>query len=100
MDHLGRAGNSMLNSRPQELVGKLEALDRSQAVIEFKLDGSIITANRNFLEAVGYDLSEIQGRHHRMFVADEERASAAYKSFWEALNRGEFQSGEFRRLGK
>jgi methyl-accepting chemotaxis protein len=90
----------MLNSKPQELVGKLEALDRSQAVIEFKLDGSIITANRNFLEAIGYDLSEIQGRHHRMFVADEERASAAYKSFWEALNRGEFQSGEFRRLGK
>src|SRR5258708_621842 len=76
------------------------AVSRSQAVIEFSLDGTILTANENFLNALGYSLSEIEGKHHRMFVDPVERDSAAYRDFWAALNRGEFQAGEFKRIGK
>ena len=76
------------------------AISRAQAVIEFNLDGSIITANENFLNALGYSLSEIQGKHHSMFVAPAERDSAAYREFWAALNRGEFQAAEYKRIGK
>ena len=83
-----------------EQKAKLDALDRSQAVIEFKPDGTILTANANFLSAVGYSLDEIQGKHHSMFADPEHAASAEYRQFWEALNRGEFQGGEFRRIGK
>ena len=79
---------------------KLQALDRSQAVIEFKLDGTILSANANFLKAVGYSLKEVRGQHHRMFVDPTERESADYKAFWASLARGEFQSAEYRRLGK
>lgn len=79
---------------------KLDALDRSQAVIEFALDGTILTANGNFLSTVGYTLAEIQGRHHGMFVAPTERESAAYRAFWAALGRGEFKAAEFKRVAK
>ncbi len=78
--------------------GQLEALHRSQAVIEFALDGTILTANANFLEAVGYRLDEIQGRHHSLFVDPVEQAGEAYRGFWDRLGRGEFASGEFRRI--
>ena len=90
----------MFSAKTSELQSKLDALDRSQAVIEFNLDGTIITANQNFLAAVGYSLPEVQGRHHGLFVSPAERSSAAYANFWAALNRGEFQSGEYLRLGK
>ncbi|MDU6725341.1 MAG: PAS domain-containing methyl-accepting chemotaxis protein [Bradyrhizobium sp.] len=70
------------------------------AVIEFKLDGTIITANRNFLDAVGYELAEIAGQHHSMFVAPAERDNAAYREFWTSLNRGEFHAAEFKRVAK
>jgi methyl-accepting chemotaxis protein len=83
----------------QELKAKIDALDRSQAVIEFKTDGTIITANATFLAAMGYSLSEIQGRHHSLFMTPEERDSAAYREFWDALRRGEYRAGEFHRLG-
>ena len=76
------------------------AISRSQAVIEFQMDGIVITANENFLKTFGYELAEIQGRHHRMFVQDSERESSDYTRFWEALNRGEFQSAEYKRIGK
>jgi methyl-accepting chemotaxis protein len=79
---------------------KLAALEKSQAIIEFKMDGTIITANQNFLAALGYALSEIKGRHHSMFVQPAERDSPAYKKFWEALNRGEYQAAEYKRIGK
>ncbi|UFZ05375.1 PAS domain-containing methyl-accepting chemotaxis protein [Bradyrhizobium ontarionense] len=79
---------------------KLAAVDRAQAVIEFKLDGTIVGANQNFLDALGYRLDEIQGRHHSIFIEPSQRDSAAYREFWAALNRGEFQSGEFKRIGK
>src|SRR5262245_17889056 len=78
----------------------LEALDKSQATIEFKTDGTIITANENFLQAMGYTLDEVKGRHHSMFVDPAERNSNEYRQFWERLARGEFQASEFRRIGK
>jgi len=80
--------------------GQLEALHRSQAVIEFALDGTILNANANFLAAVGYTLDEVQGRHHSLFVDSDEREGAAYRAFWTDLGRGEFRSGEFRRMAK
>jgi len=87
-------------SNGAEISATLEALGRSQAIIEFKPDGTILTANENFLAAMGYALSEIEGRHHSMFVEEKERASAAYREFWERLARGEFQAAEYKRVGK
>jgi len=78
----------------------VDAIRRSQAVIEFSLDGTILDANENFLNALGYELHEIRGQHHRMFVAPDEAASAEYARFWAKLGRGEFEAGEFRRLAK
>ncbi|TWB06907.1 methyl-accepting chemotaxis protein [Bradyrhizobium stylosanthis] len=79
---------------------QLAAIGRSQAMIEFKLDGTIITANKNFLDALGYRLDEIQGKHHSMFVPADQRDNAEYKAFWAALNRGEYQAREFKRIAK
>ena len=83
-----------------DLLGKVEALGRSQAVIEFNLDGTIITANENFLGAMGYTLAEVQGRHHSMFVEPAYRDSSEYRIFWEKLNRGEYQAAQFKRVGR
>ncbi|UCF55097.1 MAG: PAS domain-containing protein, partial [Bradyrhizobium sp.] len=79
---------------------RTEAFSRSQAMIEFNLDGTIVTANDNFLKALGYSLDEVRGKHHSMFVPADQRDSADYKAFWVALNRGEFQAGEFKRIAK
>jgi methyl-accepting chemotaxis protein len=79
---------------------KVSAIGRAQAVIEFKLDGTIVTANQNFCQALGYSLAEIEGKHHSLFVGPAERDSAAYREFWARLNRGEFQAGEYKRIGK
>jgi methyl-accepting chemotaxis protein len=90
-----------LLSRSQfEIKAKLEAIDRAQAVIEFNLDGSIITANENFLRTVGYSLPEIQGKHHSMFVESAFRETAAYAEFWRRLKAGEYQAARYKRLGK
>src|SRR5215813_9950913 len=86
--------------RNADLSGQIEAIGKSQAVIEFNLDGTIIQANDNFLRALGYSLSEIKGRHHSMFVEQADRESPAYREFWAALNRGEFQAAEYKRIGK
>ncbi len=83
-----------------DLIGKIEAIGRSQAVIEFKLDGTILTANENFLMTMGYSLDEIQGRHHSMFAEPSYKESAEYREFWDKLRRGEFQAGQFKRFGK
>ncbi len=83
-----------------EMEGKVEAISRSQAVIEFSLDGTILHANENFLSLMGYRLDEIAGRHHSMFVEPAQRDGAEYKAFWETLRRGEFRAGQFRRMGK
>ena len=80
--------------------GALDALDRSQATIEFALDGTIANANENFLNAVGYSLSEIVGEHHKMFVEKSYAESDAYRQFWKKLASGEAQEGKFRRIGK
>lgn len=80
--------------------GALDALDRSQATIEFTLDGMIVNANENFLNAVGYSLDEIVGEHHRMFVDEAYADSDAYRNFWKKLSNGEAQEGKFRRFGK
>lgn len=79
---------------------KLGALDRSQAIIEFKPDGTIVSANNNFLNAVGYSLNEVKGKHHSMFVDEGYRNSQEYREFWERLRRGEYQSAEYKRFGK
>jgi methyl-accepting chemotaxis protein len=79
---------------------RLAALDRSQAVIEFSLDGTILGANRNFLDAMGYDLHEIKGRHHRLFVEPAFAQSPAYREFWAKLGRGDYDAGEYKRLAK
>lgn len=69
-------------------------------MIEFGLDGTIISANQNFLDAVGYSLEEVRGQHHSMFVANGESSLPEYKAFWEELRQGQFKSGEYRRVGK
>jgi methyl-accepting chemotaxis protein len=94
----GRQRISELDSADQ--AGRIAAVNKSMAVIEFDLDGTILTANDNFLKLMGYTLEEIQGRHHSIFVEDAYRQSPEYKDFWARLGRGEFLSGEYRRLGK
>jgi methyl-accepting chemotaxis protein len=83
-----------------DLAGQIAAIGKSQAVIEFNMDGTIIGANQNFLRTVGYALDEIRGRHHSMFVDPSERDGAGYREFWAALNRGEYQAAEYKRIGK
>ena len=80
--------------------GKLSAILRVQAVIEFKLDGEIIGANENFLALLGYRHEEINGRHHRMFVEPAYANSSDYQEFWRRLNAGEFIAAEFKHIGK
>ncbi|MBW7966044.1 PAS domain-containing methyl-accepting chemotaxis protein [Bradyrhizobium sp. BR 10261] len=83
-----------------DLAGQIAAIDKAQAVIEFNMDGTIITANANFLAALGYSLADIKGKHHSMFVEPSERDGAGYREFWAKLNRGEYQAGEYKRIGK
>jgi methyl-accepting chemotaxis protein len=93
-------------SKPQqgaashELASQLAAIDRSQAMIRFSLDGTIEHANENFLNAVGYSLAEIKGQHHSMFVDPTYRQSPEYRLFWEKLGRGEYDAGQYKRIGK
>ncbi len=79
---------------------KIEAISRAQATIEFNTDGTIITANRNFLSTLGYSLDEIAGKHHRMFVDKVYSGSQEYREFWQKLLSGEFVAGEFTRVSK
>ena len=86
--------------RDAEYAGKVAAIDRSQAVIEFDLEGNVLVANSNFLELLGYTLKEVQGRHHRIFCDPGYVKTQAYSDFWSRLSRGNFQSDRFRRIGK
>ncbi|NVK55989.1 MAG: PAS domain-containing protein [Alteromonadaceae bacterium] len=79
--------------------GQIKAINNSQAVIEFEPNGKILSANDNFLNAMGYSMRDIEGKHHSMFVDAEYRASNEYRDFWESLANGKFQSGEFKRIG-
>jgi methyl-accepting chemotaxis protein len=100
LSFLGRMATAILAALGVNGPGRLAALDRSQAIIEFKPDGRIVTANAAFLATMGYTLAEIRGRHHGMFVTEAERNSRAYRQFWAALRAGEYQSAEFRRIAK
>jgi methyl-accepting chemotaxis protein len=86
--------------REAELMSQIHAVDRSYAVIEFNLDGTIRTANENFLKTLGYSLSEIQGKHHRMFVDPSEHNTDAYRNFWNQLAQGKYNSGLNRRISR
>lgn len=93
----------MKNLSKEELVSRLESINRSNAVIEFDLDGIIIKANDVFLSAIGYlpnELSKIVGKHHRIFVKPEYAESKEYKKFWDTLKSGQFVSGEFERISR
>nr|WP_142409090.1 PAS domain-containing protein [Bacteriovorax stolpii] len=80
--------------------GKIKAIGRAQAVIEFNLDGSVIVANENFLKTLGYTMDEIKGKHHRIFCDPSYTGTSQYALFWDKLGRGEFDSGRYKRLGK
>ena len=80
--------------------GQLDAIGRSQAIIEFQLDGTILDANENFLNAVGYRLDEIKGQPHRMFVDPADANAPEYQQFWDSLRRGEYQQAEYKRIAK
>jgi len=86
--------------RNADFEGQIAAIGKAQAVIEFKLDGTVVTANDNFLAVMGYRLDEIQGRHHSLFVEPAYGASPEYKQFWAALNAGQYQAAEYKRIGK
>ncbi|HEU4818894.1 PAS domain-containing methyl-accepting chemotaxis protein [Janthinobacterium sp.] len=88
-----------LKKRNAEYEGKVSAIGKAQAVIEFDMQGNVLDANDNFLAVMDYDLSDIQGEHHRMFCEPEYAGSAEYKKFWQKLNRGEFDAGRYKRLG-
>ncbi len=94
---VAKASDSGANT---DLLGQIDAINRSMAVIEFNLDGTIVTANEKFLSLLGYTLDEVQGQHHSMFVDETFRVTAEYKQFWVALNRGEYQAAEYKRIGK
>ena len=94
------SAESVSRTQPSDLQAQIEAISRSQAVIEFDMEGRILTANDNFLTAMGDTLHEVAGQHHRMFIDPTDAASDAYREFWATLNRGELVSGEFMRLSK
>lgn len=108
MDHHGRVSKVIkfatdITSRKLEAAkhaGQIEAIGKSQAVIHFNLEGNILWANENFLSTMGYTLKEIEGRHHSMFADAAYAASPEYQQFWQKLRRGEYDSAQYRRLGK
>ncbi len=86
--------------RNADYQGQLQAISKTQAVIEFDLQGNVQTANENFLNTLGYALDEIKGKHHSMFVDSAYGNSAEYRRFWDDLRTGRFQTAEYKRLGK
>src|SRR6266700_1095693 len=84
----------------REQVATIAAIGKAQATIEFNLDGTIVTANPNFLQVLGYTLDEIKGKHHSMFVPPAVRDSAEYRAFWAKLGRGEYDAAQYLRIGK
>lgn len=86
--------------RQADFSGQIAAINRSQAVIHFALDGTILDANDLFLQTMGYDSDAVKGKHHRMFVPQDDARSAEYEEFWRKLNRGEYLSGEFKRIAR
>jgi methyl-accepting chemotaxis protein len=97
---VGRKARAVEHQEIQDLKGRVAAIMRSQAVIEFKLDGTILSANPNFLDVMGYRAEEVVGRHHRMFVDPAEAETPDYRELWRTLNNGEYVARKFRRIGK
>jgi PAS domain S-box-containing protein len=97
-----RLGSAVEWLDPKEMdnAGQVDAIKRSQAVIEFTLDGTILTANENFLKVLDYTLAEIQGKHHSMLTSETYRTSPEYQEFWRKLAKGEYVAGKFQRIGK
>jgi len=95
-----RLSDPIVADASADMAGKLTAIDRAQAIVEFDMRGNLLTANENFLSVLGYTLDEIAGKHHGMFVEETYRGTSAYKQFWQKLNSGEFFSDEFKRIGK
>jgi len=93
-------GSGANKRRLAELEALGAAIQKSQAVIEFSLDGTILTANDNFLRALGYSLGEIKGQNHSLFVEPSARDSDEYRRFWEQLRAGNFQAAQYKRIGK
>lgn len=89
---------SELMERLRDESQMMQALVKSTAVIQFRLDGTVISANDQFLQAMGYTQAQVQDRHHRMFCSPEQTTSAEYQAFWERLNRGEYVAGRFSRV--
>ena len=87
-------------NRNADYSGQLAAISKSQAVIEFDLNGVVLNANQNFLNVLGYGLDEIKGKHHGMFIDSTQRQSVEYKMFWERLARGEYDAGQYKRIAK
>src|SRR3954469_810122 len=83
-----------------DLRGQIAAIGKSQAVIEFDLNGIVLYANTNFLNVLGYSLDEIKGKHHSMFVDPAHRQSIEYRTFWDRLGRGDYDSGQYKRITK
>jgi methyl-accepting chemotaxis protein len=100
MSWLGKAVRGRRVSELQDLRGQIAAIGKSNAVIEFELDGTIITANENFLKTLGYALEEIKGKHHSLFVDPAHVRTPEYRQFWEKLGRGEFDAGRYKRIAK
>jgi methyl-accepting chemotaxis protein len=106
VEHGNRIGFSVEWADAKERLQNLEysayigAISRAQAVIEFGLDGRILTANENFLNAIGYSLDELRGQHHSLFVDPAYRLSPEYRMFWEKLGRGEYDAGHYKRIAK
>jgi len=92
--------SSSAKAHTSELEAIAAAIRKSQAVIEFAMDGTVITANEHFLEAMGYTLSEIQGRNHSLFVEPGYKDSEDYRRFWERLRAGQYDAAQYKRIGK
>ncbi|NPV23745.1 PAS domain S-box protein [Bradyrhizobium sp. 81013] len=86
--------------RNADFSGQISAINKAQAVIEFTMDGKVLNANENFLNTLGYTLGEIKGQHHSMFVDGAYRSSPEYRMFWDKLGRGEYDAGQYKRIGK
>ncbi|MFN7505830.1 MAG: PAS domain-containing protein, partial [Limnobacter sp.] len=89
-----------MQKKLSEAESVLTAVSKVQAMIEFKLDGTIIHANENFLRTMGYTLDEIKGKHHSMFAEPGISSTIEYRHFWDKLGRGESDAGQYKRLGK
>ncbi|MEJ2624120.1 MAG: methyl-accepting chemotaxis protein [Pseudolabrys sp.] len=83
-----------------DYAGQIAAVSRVMATIEFDLSGNVLNANENFLNAMGYSIDEVRGHHHRMFVDKAYAESPEYRAFWEKLRRGEYDAGQYKRIGK